>query len=299
MNSGILKDGVANKVIIKLGYSCNNNCVICHAAPKRQLPDSSTSDALRKVLLAKDMGSREIHFSGGEPTIRKDIMEIVRFTKENNMVPGIATNGRMFSYREFAERMRMSGLDYAYVSLHGTEKVHDEITRVTGSFHQTMKGIENLLEQRIQVRINLVVTRLNADCLPDFIGLLRGKEVELEFSFVDSKCPVYDRSIVPMMGEAAPKIMEALAQAGANGIRAFVRDIPYCMVPGLRDRVTSFPLCGITHMSESYEDRFFPVDHGTKTMPGKCKACSMKDSCEGVHARYIKLYGDSEFVPVR
>ena len=108
------------KVILKLGYNCNNNCIICHASGNRNIPDLDTNSAKKKIRMVKESGASMVIFSGGEPTIRSDIIELAKYANYLGLNLGLATNGRMLSYPDFCENMKMTGLRYAYISLYGT-----------------------------------------------------------------------------------------------------------------------------------------------------------------------------------
>ena len=85
-----MSDG--EKALLKLGYECNNNCLICHASGNEIYQSLSTQEAINKIALCKSQGIDFILLSGGEPTIRKDLPVIAEFIKKKGMFFGLITN---------------------------------------------------------------------------------------------------------------------------------------------------------------------------------------------------------------
>jgi len=99
-------------VDIKLGYTCNNNCRHCVIADQREhaldmigKEDLSTEEFKREILKSRKRGFTSIIFTGGEPTIRKDFLELLDYASFIGFRVNIQTNGRMLYYPEFAEKV--------------------------------------------------------------------------------------------------------------------------------------------------------------------------------------------------
>ena len=93
---------------------------------------------------------------GGEPTVRPDIISLIKFAKELNFdVIMIATNGRMLSYEDFARTILKAGLNSLVFSIHGhTAKLHDSLTRAPGSFKQLNKGVKNVQKKIKEISLD-------------------------------------------------------------------------------------------------------------------------------------------------
>ena len=116
-----------------------------------------------------------VSFSGGEPLVRKDIMNILSQSSAK-FKTHIITNGTMIDVEKARKlvgigcRNTMSkGLLLVGVSVEGPEEVHDAITGIKGSFGKTVEGLERLLEQRREagkkfplVSLQMVITAKNA-----------------------------------------------------------------------------------------------------------------------------------------
>src|SRR3989338_2326912 len=147
-----------NKTVIFAGYRCNNRCTFCINYDKRKIHYPSYLDVKKEILSAKKRGRTYLEIIGGEPTVRPDIISLIKYAKELNFdTIMIATNGRMLSYEDFARTILKAGLNSIIFSIHGhTAKLHDLLTQAPGSFEQLNKGVKNV--QRIIKELNLKVS---------------------------------------------------------------------------------------------------------------------------------------------
>ncbi len=134
------------RVALFVGYDCINDCKFCVVADKRNFPNKSTQEITDELEESYDNGAREVVFTGGECTARKDIFEIVRFARKTGFIyVQIQTNGRFFSSIDFCKKMFLAGMTEFSPALHGhTAKLHDYLTTSKGSFRQTVLGIYNV-----------------------------------------------------------------------------------------------------------------------------------------------------------
>lgn len=91
---------------LKVGFSCNNNCRFCVQGNKRKKYGDKSTAELKKLLRKGAKGHDRLILTGGEPTIREDLPELVGFAKEIGFKQiQIQTNGRRFAYRDFCEEL--------------------------------------------------------------------------------------------------------------------------------------------------------------------------------------------------
>ena len=88
-----------NRVDIKIGFNCNNLCQFCVQGDKRFKFKNRTIKQIKQALEeAKDTGNNGVVFTGGEPTIHPNIIDVVFFASKLGFNPiQIQSNGRMFS----------------------------------------------------------------------------------------------------------------------------------------------------------------------------------------------------------
>jgi AdoMet-dependent heme synthase len=110
-----------------------------------------------------------IHFTGGEPFIRKDIFEITKYAQNSGLSVSFMSNGTLIT-NEIARRLKENCVSDIQISLDGLEKVHDSI-RGKGSFKRAVRGIELLVRNGVDTNINLTLSRINSHQLPGVIKL--------------------------------------------------------------------------------------------------------------------------------
>jgi len=244
-----MSDGV---LTIETGTSCNNQCGYC---PQRALRtargrgfDQGTGELKRRIDLAKTQGFEEIAFSGGEPTIRKDLIELIEYSKSIGFSRvSMTTNGRMFAYRDFARRVVDAGLTGVSVSLHGPNPaIHDSLTGVEGSFEQTVAGLKVLSEVRAErdgrpdLHTITVIVPANQGHLGETLVLAGrlGVRPHIVQPFVVSRevLDLADRFLLSteaIVGE----IRQAIDNGLPHGGRVKPYNVPPCLLEGMGDTI--------------------------------------------------------------
>jgi len=279
------------KAILKLGYTCNNNCIFCHARPKRKFKDLSYDQIKKKIDIAKNKKIECLIFSGGEPTIRKDFFKIMSYSKKQDLLIGLVTNVRMLSIPTFLDKLLDYNLEYCYTTLHSSnEEKHNKLSN-SDSFRQTIKGIKNLVDKDVDVLVNVVIIRDNIDDLDNIIILLKKMGVKkIKLSFVE---PITKEDIehIPNMKIAADKIKFILKKY-KNQLEIGWDGFPLCLMKGYENRLIDLKTQEINYISEVWEDGFYKTDQGNKTNINKCNYCKKNSECGGLYKNYLDF--DSE-----
>jgi MoaA/NifB/PqqE/SkfB family radical SAM enzyme len=287
---------------IKVGYSCNNDCMHCVVAHKRKEGDKTLERVKQDIGLAFGACSHLI-LTGGEPTIRKDFLQILEYAKRNFKEITIQTNGRMFSYEKFTKKVMQATKTikvFFVVAVHGDSKeIHDAVTRVAGSFEQTVKGIENLEKMKSNVKIQTVITKLNYRHLPKIVKLFSEKGIKkIQFPFVHpaGNAFKYSEKIVPKMSKVIPYVKSAIDLAKKMGVEIKTEGIPPCCLKENQECISEFSRKIEIEMNcpEEVNQNFDHIGvNYSKTK--KCSGCSMNNLCAGTWKEYFELYGDGEF----
>ncbi|MFC1890447.1 radical SAM protein [Thermodesulfobacteriota bacterium] len=190
-------------VTITLTSRCNLKCVMCNhwRNPSRASEEISCDQVLRIIEEAADWGVPEIEFSGGEPMIRRDFLEMLSLARARGLRVNVTTNGTMIDGETARELTRTPGLRLQ-ISIDGAcAATHDEIRGVMGCYGRVMEGIALLrefnaaVENPIPLNATTVILDRNIDELVDIIALVRG----LGFSsitfqpMVDDNLDIYRR----------------------------------------------------------------------------------------------------------
>ena len=129
-------------VVLSLTGRCNYKCVKCGIWEEKNT-DLLYSQDVKAILfkLKKWLGSYILVISGGEPLLRKDIFEIIRFCNENNIVTHLLTNGYLLNKKTLS-MLDSSGLSYMSISLESLDsKIHDSIVGLKGSCEKIKRAI--------------------------------------------------------------------------------------------------------------------------------------------------------------
>ena len=151
MVSAMEKDG---------GWHCNQKCLHCYAAgqPMGETPELSTEQWKTALALLRKANIPQVTFTGGEPTLREDLAELVEAAAW--FVTRLNTNGRLLT-PELCAGLYEASLDSVQVTLYSAEgNIHNQLVGVNG-FSDTVQGIRNAVAAGLIVSVNTPLCSLN------------------------------------------------------------------------------------------------------------------------------------------
>jgi radical SAM protein with 4Fe4S-binding SPASM domain len=158
---------------LALTYRCNNNCAHCYNARPRQQPELTTTQWKGILDRLWAIGIPHIVFTGGEPTLRDDLPELIAHAEHNGQITGINTNGRRLKDPAFVERLAAAGLDHVQITFEShIPAIHDEMVRAPGAWQDTLAGIQNVLAGKLFVMTNTTLLQPNAAYLAETLDFL-------------------------------------------------------------------------------------------------------------------------------
>jgi MoaA/NifB/PqqE/SkfB family radical SAM enzyme len=285
--------------VLKLTYACNQRCAFCRAEDYRGTVDDVPAEAVvRKALAAKGLGVGMVLFSGGEPTMRGDLLRIARAVTALGLRWGLVTNGRRLAHAEYRRRLLEAGLAYVHTSLHGADAAtHDALVADAG-FDAVMEALQGLAGTAVERHVNTVITRSNVAQLQAITDLVAPVApvthklclAEPRGRFLDEA----DRLLIPP--EAAGRAAEAAVREGrrkhgAAGVDVVVEGFPLCQVPSALDALSGLRGHNILYLSEGFEDGLYPTDAGDRLWPAPCTRCARRADCPGVYPGYAERFG--------
>ena len=185
MSERVVKDKYDRPILslrITLTNRCNVNCIYCHHDGMRSSKNEMTPDEIYKICqIAKRIGVRKIRLSGGEPLIRKDIVEIV--SKINSIGfndISITTNGILLE--KYAKDLKEAGLDRVNVSLETLNPETYELITKKDYLEAAKKGILKSVEVGLYpVKINMVIMRdINEHEIKDMFNFCKDNNMVLQ-----------------------------------------------------------------------------------------------------------------------
>lgn len=166
-------------VVWNMTQRCNLKCVHCYAhavEPSNHKDPISTDQAKAMIDDLAQFGAPVILFSGGEPLVREDLVELAKYATSKGMRAVISTNGTLITKAK-ARELKEVGLSYVGISLDGAEAVHDKFRGVTGSYKQALKGVENCQAEGLKVGLRFTINKRNASEIPHLFDLIEALEV--------------------------------------------------------------------------------------------------------------------------
>ncbi|MFQ6086638.1 MAG: radical SAM protein [Candidatus Bathyarchaeia archaeon] len=163
--------GAPFQVVWNITRACNLKCVHCYENAGLPGQDElTTEEALKGIDVLADAGVLILAFSGGEPTIRPDILRLIRRSTDRGMFTAVATNAIVFASRRKVKEFKKAGLQFAQISLDGLNpETHDKFRGVPGAFEKTVQGIKNCVAEDLFVEIAATATRFNYKEIPAMI----------------------------------------------------------------------------------------------------------------------------------
>ena len=141
-------------------WNCNQKCVHCYAADQKcaEEKELSTDDWKKIIKILRKQKISQVTFTGGEPTMRKDIPELIREARW--FITRLNTNGVNLT-EEYCQELRKAELDNLQVTFYSCdEDIHNRLVGAP-NYQKTLAGIRNALAAGINMSINTPICRLN------------------------------------------------------------------------------------------------------------------------------------------
>lgn len=287
----------ANQNSFLLTERCNHFCLMCSQPPK-DIDDSWIVDETLQVLRMLPISTREIGFTGGEPTLLGDrFIDLLRIAKSYlpTTAVHVLSNGRAFVSRDYCAKVAAVGHEdlmfgipvYADIS-----NVHDYIVQADGAFDETIRGIINLKKFGQQIELRVVLHKqsiLRLRRLAEFITrnltfvdhvALMGLEVT---GFTKANLP--ELWIDPY--DYRTELAEAALDLEAAGMNVSIFNLQHCL---LEQRIWHLSRQSISDWKNDYVE--------------ECQNCSMLSECGGFFSTgmsrvsdYIKAIGPDILQP--
>jgi len=287
--------------VIDVSRQCNQKCKFCYYANEDE-KKIHPIDALKKYAKQlHDNGRTAVDLTGGEPSLHPNIRELIDYCHELGMKVTMITNG---------QRELTFGADAYRLSLQGTEKVHDELTGVEGSYSRLIENARGIMAKNIPLFFNTTICKQNAENLED-LAKLSADFHPVTHSFINF-LPYYGWSKVgtddvqPRFSDWTGPMKKALDILVDAGIGANVRYAPFCVLRDYEKHVCGYMQNPFDPYEWLHQD-MTPVDalvYGNENRINNCKMdnpaceiCAVAPICNGPFRQYLNLYGYEELKP--
>lgn len=170
-------------LLAELTYSCPLACAYCsNPLNLGEYGDELTTAEWQRVFVeARELGVLQLHLSGGEPLLRRDVVELARTANDLGLYTNLVTSAIGLSRRR-AEQLRAAGLDHVQVSVQADEPALSDRIAGSPSFARKVEAARMVKELGWPLTLNVVLHRQNIHRVADVLRLaeeLAADRVEL------------------------------------------------------------------------------------------------------------------------
>lgn len=329
------------KYDLKLGYACNNNCIHCVVKPNYMKPSEFTTKSemdnsekplnfsysqIIKILDSKEVSeAQEIVLTGGEPTVRKDFIPIVKYIKKTypHMNIIIQTNGRKL--KQYAKELyEIDDNIYFVIALHASNaELHNFIVNnkkdtKTNPYQETIDSIKELKKYYSKDHVSRIETVWSIYNYMDAINLLNWC-VNEEIKNIGFSYPHFDGFFMKDKSYAAtnsvsftllkPYLLQIVQFAKLHPeININLEAVPKCMLLST-EKDEELPSNLIIEHSNVFEEETFLQYPNQEKQEFKrqdlykkkdtCVSCIYNKSCHGTWWEALELFPEDNFIPIK
>ena len=315
-------------ILAELTHRCPLQCPYCSnpvrlSGVKGELTTAEWSDVLTQ---AADIGALQVHFSGGEPTARRDLVDLVRHAVSVGLYSNLITSGVLLDQAR-VDALAEAGLDHVQISFQDADDVNgDRVAGMAGAQKKKREVAAIVRRAGLPLTVNLVVHRQNLDSLGDMLDMAVGlgaARIEVAHVQYYGWALANRDALLPSRNQldTATQEVEAARErlAGAVVIDYVVPDyyarLPKSCMGGWGRRFITVTPMGLVlpcHAAESLPDFAFPSVRneslkdiwqgsdafnrfrGTDWMPALCAGCDRRElDWGGCRCQAFALTGDA------
>jgi radical SAM protein with 4Fe4S-binding SPASM domain len=170
-------------VMFELTYACNLRCVHCSNPTHRALPSElATAEVCDIVRQIAEMGVLTVAFTGGEPTVRPDLPDILRYAQRQGLLLQLLTNATHLTpqFLDFLEGLPLTALN---VSIYGASAAtYEAMTAQPGSFTRFCHGLDLLASRTLPVTLRMPVTTVNMEEITACRSFAESRGMKFQYS---------------------------------------------------------------------------------------------------------------------
>ncbi len=306
---------------------CNLYCKHCYreSGPDELINNELSTEEGKKLL--KEMhkaGFRIIVFSGGEPMLREDIFELIKYAKSLDMTALMGSNGTLISKKN-AKKLKDSGLNSVAISIDSLDpKKHNEFRGSRTAFQRALTGAKNCINEGIKVQLNCTVTKNNLEEIDGIINFAsdfgavsshmlflvevgRGKNIKYtsldKDEYKEAINTIIDKNLdldIRVKPTCAPqyKVEALLKGVKSPGGRGCIAGTSYCSIlPNGDVHICPYAPVKVANVREESFDniwennQIFKQLRDFKNYKGACGSCRYINICGGCRARAFNKSG--------
>lgn len=296
---------------LQITRECNQNCVFCSAPPADK--EMTFDEIKQKIIELKKLGTTDLMLTGGEPTLRKDLFNILDFCKTLNFEEmTIQTNGSNLNNLLLLKKIKENKNIKFNISFHSSDsEIYSKISQKPENYNNLISGIKLLGEMGISAYFTIVINKINYKQLKEHIIFIHANFPHIthfSFNFLD---PIYSAKnnlwVIPTFSETQKYIHETVDYLKKNDLTFRIEKLPLCYMTGFEEfssdirreifdenRIMSF-----LRTKNDNEKSTLNIEKKTQFHNAKaCDICRLKELCPGINPNYAALFGDNEIYPI-
>jgi MoaA/NifB/PqqE/SkfB family radical SAM enzyme len=261
-----------------------------------------TAPVMAALAEARRRGATKVAFGGGEPTIRRDLLPLVRWCRDRGYRSiKIPSNGLMYSYESFAKEAVDAGITDFHISFMAhTDELYARIMGRPDALSLVTQGVRNLKTLGRTPTGDLIIKHDTWMHLADIVEHWAAEGVETFNLWLVS---LSDRNrdnlaSLPTVSEMRDGIIDAFERAKRLGVTVRSRHIPRCMLPGYEDHVVDLRDDKVLVVTPRATFALWESRISPNTYAEKCNGCRYQHgACLGARGDYLERWGDAELRP--
>ena len=284
-------------------YDCNLACDYCTITPAMRTRALPTAAVVRALRAGRVDGYDRLSITGGEPTVRGDLLGLVRAARQlGYQGVKVQTNGLVLGEGDNAARLVAAGCDELHLSIHTHDATrYDALVRAPGSHALMARGLDAAVATGVAVTADLIIKHDTMAALADAVTWAADRGVvgvDLWFvSLTDGNAG--NLASMPRMTEALPHVAAALATGRARGLRMRSLHLPRCLLGA--DRAHAYDP-GADRVRVVSPDAVFDLSQSKlagSQYVAACDGCPDRAVCPGLRTDYLARFGDAEIPAAR
>lgn len=282
---------------------CNQDCIFCYGVTRT--PYVASYNFIAKLLnRLRDKGVEQVVFTGGEVTLRPDIIKILRYAKKLGFRTSIITNGERFIDIEFCKEI-FNFLDSIEFAFHGhTEKLYNRITH-TKSFSKALAGVNNIkiLSERFRnlaLTFNVIVNIHNYRYLLNIVKFIQNYHLnKYVIHFISVYCKGAAEKKADLLvdfSDSKKYLKKSFRYGKKNNILLITSLFPICVLDGYEQlsvesiRAIKSDTYYLLKKSKEKPDYSFHKNafKSETAYIDKCGNCSLISICPGIENTYLE-----------
>ncbi len=287
-----------------MGHDCNAACTFCYSAlakDKLKMPKEKIRFILRDYI---NKGYKNISFTGGEPTIRKDIFSLIKYAKEIGYdFVELKTNLFMLSHHPFVKKLENYGLDSISFSVFGFgNKIYSKITGINKGYSYLIKALENLKHSSLSLSANILISKYSYKDISKIVDILLSYNIaSFCFWYISTnELKGNHTDLLPSFSSFKKTLFSSIKimiSKGKNDIK--ILHIPPCILEDYAKYYFNERRADITIVDSKSTFNIKDESFSDLIKLDICKSSDKINLCAGLRIDYYRKFGDSEIIPLQ